>query len=442
MQNSEIYAADRSPSCSSPAPGRPLDASCALLPRSAYEILAPVGSDASLSAAIAAGADAVYFGVGELNMRAHAAGDFDRSDLPRLAARCRDAGIKSYLTVNTVLYDDDLPAMRALLDEARDAGVSAVILSDAAALLYARSIGLNVHLSTQLSISNLESLRFYAQFADAVVLARELTLERIAHIAAEAAREKICGPSGEPVRIECFAHGALCMAVSGRCYLSLHTRGKSANRGECLQTCRRRYRLVDPERGTEIDVEGKRFLSPKDLSTISIMDRMVAAGIRIFKIEGRARGPEYVRTTVECYRAALEAVLAGEFTAERAAAWTEQLARVFNRGFWTGWYLGSETLERTSDYGSSATVRKAHAGKCLNCFTKAGIGHFLVEAGELREGDAVLVIGPTTGAVTAKVAGLRVNDAVCGEARKGDEVTFALPERVRPGDRLYRLLPR
>ena len=442
MQNSEIYAADRSPSCSSPAPGRPLDASCALLPRSAYEILAPVGSDASLSAAIAAGADSVYFGVGELNMRAHAAGDFERSDLPRLAARCRDAGIKSYLTVNTVLYDDDLPAMRALLDEARDAGVSAVILSDAAALLYARAIGLNVHLSTQLSISNLESLRFYAQFADAVVLARELTLERIAHIAAEAAREKICGPSGEPVRIECFAHGALCMAVSGRCYLSLHTRGKSANRGECLQTCRRRYRLVDPERGTEIDVEGKRFLSPKDLSTISIMDRMVAAGIRIFKIEGRARGPEYVRTTVECYRAALEAVLAGEFTAERAAAWTEQLARVFNRGFWTGWYLGSETLERTSDYGSSATVRKAHAGKCLNCFTKAGIGHFLVEAGELREGDDVLVIGPTTGAVTAKVAGLRVNDAVCGEARKGDEVTFALPERVRPGDRLYRLLPR
>ena len=442
MQNSEIYAADRSPSCSSPAPGRPLDASCALLPRSAYEILAPVGSDASLSAAIAAGADAIYFGVGELNMRAHAAGDFERSDLPRLAARCRDAGIKSYLTVNTVLYVDDLPAMRALLDEARDAGVSAVILSDAAALLYARSIGLNVHLSTQLSISNLESLRFYAQFADAVVLARELTLERIAHIAAEAAREKICGPSGEPVRIECFAHGALCMAVSGRCYLSLHTRGKSANRGECLQTCRRRYRLVDPERGTEIDVEGKRFLSPKDLSTISIMDRMVAAGIRIFKIEGRARGPEYVRTTVECYRAALEAVLAGEFTAERAAAWTEQLARVFNRGFWTGWYLGSETLERTSDYGSSATVRKAHAGKCLNCFTKAGIGHFLVEAGELREGDDVLVIGPTTGAVTAKVAGLRVNDAVCGEARKGDEVTFALPERVRPGDRLYRLLPR
>lgn len=442
MQNSEIYAADRSPSCSSPAPGRPLDASCALLPRSAYEILAPVGSDASLSAVIAAGADAVYFGVGELNMRAHAAGDFERSDLSRLAARCRDAGIKSYLTVNTVLYDDDLPAMRALLDEARDAGVSAVILSDAAALLYARAIGLNVHLSTQLSISNLESLRFYAQFANAVVLARELTLERIAHIAAEAAREKICGPSGEPVRIECFAHGALCMAVSGRCYLSLHTRGKSANRGECLQTCRRRYRLVDPERGTEIDVEGKRFLSPKDLSTISIMDRMVAAGIRIFKIEGRARGPEYVRTTVECYRAALEAVLAGEFTAERAAAWTEQLARVFNRGFWTGWYLGSETLERTSDYGSSATVRKAHAGKCLNCFTKAGIGHFLVEAGELREGDDVLVIGPTTGAVTAKVSGLRVNDAVCGEARKGDEVTFALPERVRPGDRLYRLLPR
>ena len=407
-----------------------------------YEIMAPAGGLDAVAAALAGGADAVYFGAGALNMRSPSASSITLDDLPEIAARCKDAGAKAYLALNSIVYESELPLMDRMLDRAAETGIDAVIASDPAVIERARSLGLPVHLSTQLSISNVRALRFYAQFANAVVLARELTLERIAHIAAEAAREKICGPSGEPVRIECFAHGALCMAVSGRCYLSLHTRGKSANRGECLQTCRRRYRLVDPERGTEIDVEGKRFLSPKDLSTISIMDRMVAAGIRIFKIEGRARGPEYVRTTVECYRAALEAVLAGEFTAERAAAWTEQLARVFNRGFWTGWYLGSETLERTSDYGSSATVRKAHAGKCLNCFTKAGIGHFLVEAGELREGDDVLVIGPTTGAVTAKVAGLRVNDAVCGEARKGDEVTFALPERVRPGDRLYRLLPR
>ena len=412
------------------------------LSRSDFEILAPVGSDASLSAAIAAGADAVYFGVGELNMRAHATGDFCPDDLPRLAARCREHEVKSYLTVNTVLYDGDLAAMRALLDSAKRAGISAVILADAAAMLYARSIGLSVHLSTQANVSNIEALRFYAQFADAVVLARELTIDQIGAIAAAVEQDDIRGPSGERVRIECFAHGALCMAVSGRCYLSLHTRGKSANRGECLQTCRRRYRLTDPERGTEIDVEGKRFLSPKDLSTIAIMDRLVAAGVRIFKIEGRARGPEYVRTTVECYHDALESVLRGDFSAERAEALSERLARVFNRGFWSGWYLGAEMLERTSDYGSSATVKKVHAGKCLNFFAKAGIGHFQIEAGELSEGDEVLVIGPTTGAVEARVEGLRVNDVPNSKGIKGDEVTFRVSERIRPGDKLYRLVSR
>lgn len=413
--------------------------------RGDFEILAPAGSDAALSAAIAAGANAVYFGVGELNMRAHATGDFTVHDLPRLAQKCRAAGVRSYLTVNTVLYDSDLEAAKQLLEAAKAAGINAVIAADVAVMLYARSIRLSVHLSTQLSVSNVEALRFYAQFADTVVLARELTLEKVACIAEAIEREQIVGPSGRRVRIECFAHGALCMAVSGRCYLSLHTRGKSANRGECLQTCRRRYRLTDPERGTEIDVEGTRFLSPKDLSTIRIFDRLVAAGVRIFKIEGRARGPEYVSATVRSYGEALDAVLTETFTPTLAQALENRLARVFNRGFWEGWYMGADTLERTDDYGSSATVKKVHAGKCINFFAKAGIGHFSVEAGTLAEGDEIMVIGPTTGVVETRVTGLRINDvpaAAEAAAKKGDEITFALPARVRPGDKLYRVVPR
>ena len=437
MQNSEIYAADRSPSCSSPAPGRPLDASCALLPRSAYEILAPVGSDASLSAAIAAGADAVYFGVGELNMRAHAAGDFDRSDLSRLAARCRDAGIKSYLTVNTVLYDDDLPAMRALLDEARDAGVSAVILSDAAALLYARAIGLNVHLSTQLSISNLESLRFYAQFANAVVLARELTLERIAHIAAEAAREKSCGPSGEPVRIECFAHGALCMAVSGTCYLSLHEMNSSANRGACTQICRRGYEVTDRETGDQLAIENKYIMSPKDLKTIHFMNKMIDAGVRVFKIEGRARSAEYVRTVVSCYNEAINACCDGTYSEEMVAGWDERLKKVFNRGFWNGYYLGQRLGEWTSKYGSSATRVKIYAAKGVRYFSNIHVAEFLMENDELHVGDEIVISGPTTGAIIMKVEEIRVDLKPVVKTVRGERFSIKVDERVRPSDKLY-----
>ena len=371
-----------------------------------YEIMAPAGSWESLSAALQAGADAVYFGVESLNMRSLAAKTFTLDDLPEIAGRSREAGVRTYLTVNTVLYDEDLPFMRSILDRAKREGVSAVILSDAAALSYARSIGLEAHLSTQLNISNVEALRFYAQFADVFVPARELRLEQIGAIAEAIRRDGIKGPSGKLVQIEAFCHGALCMAVSGKCHLSTHTRGKSANRGECLQNCRRTYRLVDAERGIEND-----------------------------------RSPEYVRTTVECYREALDAVLEGRWTDAMRTAWDDRLARVFNRGFWDGWYLGAQTIETTKDYGSSATEKKVYIGKCLNYFAKSGVGHFRLEAGSLRKGDRYLVTGPTTGAVFGTADAMRVNETEAENAEKGAEVTFRVPERIREHDRLYRLDP-
>ena len=406
-----------------------------------YEIMAPAGSWEALSAALQAGTDAVYFGVESLNMRSLAAKTFTLDDLPEIVGRSREAGVRTYLTVNTVLYDEDLPLMRKILERAKTEGVSAVILSDAAALAYARAIGLEAHLSTQLNISNVEALRFYAQFADVFVPARELTLEQIGTIAEAIRRDGITGPSGRPIQIEAFCHGALCMAISGKCHLSTHTRGKSANRGECLQNCRRTYRLVDTERGIEIDVEGQRFLSPKDLKTIGFLDRMVASGVTVFKIEGRARGPEYVRTTVECYREALDAVLEGRWTESMRTDWDERLARVFNRGFWDGWYLGAQTIETTKDYGSSATEKKVYVGKCLNYFSKSGVGHFHLEAGSLRKGDRYLVTGPTTGAVIGSVDAMRADETEAENAVKGGEVTFRVPERIREHDRLYRLDP-
>ena len=406
-----------------------------------YEIMAPAGGWEALSAALQAGADAVYFGVESLNMRSLAAKTFTLDDLPEIVGRSREAGVRTYLTVNTVLYDEDLPLMRKILERAKTEGVSAVILSDAAALAYARAIGLEAHLSTQLNISNVEALRFYAQFADVFVPARELTLEQIGTIAEAIRRDGITGPSGRPVQIEAFCHGALCMAISGKCHLSTHTRGKSANRGECLQNCRRTYRLVDTERGIEIDVEGQRFLSPKDLKTIGFLDRMVASGVTVFKIEGRARGPEYVRTTVECYREALDAVLEGRWTESMRTVWDERLARVFNRGFWDGWYLGAQTIETTKDYGSSATEKKVYVGKCLNYFSKSGVGHFHLEVGSLRKGDRYLVTGPTTGAVIGSVDAMRADETETENAVKGGEVTFRVPERIREHDRLYRLDP-
>ena len=406
-----------------------------------YEIMAPAGGLDAVAAALAGGADSVYFGAGALNMRSRSASSITLEDLPEIVLRCRDAGAKAYLALNSIVYQGELSLMDRMLERAAQTGVSAVIASDSAVIERARSLGLPVHLSTQLSISNFRALRFYAQFADVVVLARELTLDDVADIAEAVKREDVRGPSGKPLRIECFCHGALCMAVSGRCNLSYFLRGKSGNRGECQHVCRRKYRLEDVERGDVIDFDGARFLSPKDLKTIGFLDRMVASGVTVFKIEGRARGPEYVRTTVECYREALDAVLEGRWTESMRTDWDERLARVFNRGFWDGWYLGAQTIETTKDYGSSATEKKVYVGKCLNYFSKSGVGHFHLEAGSLRKGDRYLVTGPTTGAVIGSVDAMRADETEAENAVKGGEVTFRVPERIREHDRLYRLDP-
>lgn len=405
--------------------------------RSDFEIMAPAGSRESLAAAVQAGADAVYFGIGALNMRAHSAAAFTINDLKEIAAYCREHGVKSYLTVNTVIYDDDMAVMHEIIDAAKAAEISAVIASDVAVMTYCREVGVEVHLSTQLNISNTEALKFYAQFADVVVLARELNLKQVAAIHEAAQAGHLCGPSGKPVRIEMFCHGALCMAVSGKCYMSLHTRGKSANRGGCLQNCRRDYIAVDRERGTELEIDNGYIMSPKDLKTIGIMDLMVKAGVRVFKIEGRARGPEYVRTTVSCYREALDAVLEGRWSEELSRSWDDRLATVFNRGFWEGWYLGRTTAEWTDRYGSKATEKKIYVGKCLGYFARAGIGWFEMHGETIRTGDRLLIVGPTTGAVYALAQDMRVNEAPADEAHKGTEVTFRVPEKIRENDKLY-----
>lgn len=418
----------------------------------AHQILAPAGSFECLAAALKAGTHAVYFGLDRLNMRSLSSKAFTADDLPEIARRCRAAGVEACMTINSLIYDEELPVMREQIAAAKAAGIDAVIAADAAVLLAAREAGISAHLSTQLNIGNIEALAFYAQFADVVVLARELTLEQIAAIHAEARRRDLRGPSGEPIRIEAFCHGALCMAVSGKCYLSTHTKNSSANRGACLQNCRRTYRLVDAERGIELDVDGQRFLSPKDLKTIELMDKMCAAGISVFKIEGRARSPEYVYETVRCYREALELAASGRWAEEAASRlpdWNERLSRVFNRGFWTGWYMGAQTMARTDAYGSSAAAKKVYAGKVLNYFAKAGVAHVKLEAAGLEPNDSLMVIGPTTGVVTSTLGEFSIEDPQTGAmtpaaalepAPKGAAVTFKLAEKVRPGDKLYRIV--
>ena len=406
-----------------------------------YEIMAPAGALDAVAAALAGGADSVYFGAGALNMRSRTASSITLEDLPEIVLRCSDKGAKAYLTLNSIVYEGELPLMEHMLDRAAEAGISAVIAADPAAIAAARERGIEVHLSTQLSISNARALKFYAQFADVVVLARELTLEEIRGIAETIERENICGPSGERVRIECFCHGALCMAVSGRCNLSFFLRGKSGNRGECQHICRRKYRLEDIERGEAIDFDGARFLSPKDLKTIGIMDRMVTAGIKVFKIEGRARSPEYVRTTVECYREALEAVLGGRWAEADVERWNERLGGVFNRGYWDGWYMGAKSLEQTAGNGSLASLKKVYVGRCINYYPRAGVGCFRIETQTIEEGDRFVVTGPTSGAVMGTVEGMLLEEVPAKCAGKGDEPTIAVPERIREGDRLYKLVP-
>ncbi|MBR1548844.1 MAG: U32 family peptidase [Prevotella sp.] len=412
-----------------------------------YEIMAPVGSRDSLAAALKAGAGSVYFGVEQLNMRSHSANHFTIDDLRDIAQQCREAGVKSYLTVNTIIYDEDIPLMHRIIDAASEAGMSAVIASDIAVMQYCQSVNsksvnrkLEIHLSTQLNISNIEALRFYAQFADVVVLARELRMEQVAEIHRQIEAEHICGPSGQLVRIEMFCHGALCMAVSGKCYMSLDNTGRSANRGACMQLCRRGYIVTDRETGTELEIDNKYIMSPKDLKTIRFIDRMMQAGVRVFKIEGRARGPEYVLTVVQCYKEAIQSVIDGTFTEEKKDEWDRRLATVFNRGFWDGYYQGQLLGEWNSNYGSNATERKVYIGKGVKYFSRLGVAEFTVEADTFSVGDKMLITGPTTGALYVTANEIHDDCGPIQEARQGTKVSIAVPEKVRPSDKLFKIV--
>lgn len=405
-----------------------------------YEIMAPVGSRESLAAALKAGADSIYFGIESLNMRAHSASHFTIDDLSDIASQCSALGVKSYLTVNTIIYDEDIDLMHRICEAAHEAGISAVIASDVAVMTYCNQIGQEVHLSTQLNISNTEALKFYASFADVVVLARELDLDKVRTIYEAIEHENICGPKGERIRIEMFCHGALCMAVSGKCYLSLDNLGRSANRGECMQICRRSYTVKDRETGVELDVDNKYIMSPKDLKTIGFIDKMMQAGVRVFKIEGRARSAEYVYTVVQCYKEAIASVTEGTFSPEKVEAWNERLKTVFNRGFWDGYYLGQKLGEWSQVYGSSATEKKQYIGKGQKYFSKLGVGEFYIEAGEFVKGDKLLIIGPTTGALYLTAEDIHGDNGPVEKAIKGMRVAIPVPEKVRPSDKLYKII--
>lgn len=410
--------------------------------RSDFELMAPVGSYESLRAAIDAGADAVYFGVGELNMRSRSAANFTVEDLVRIVAAAKEANVKSYLTVNTILYDDELEKAHRLIDEARRAGIDAIIAADLAAILYAHRTGVEVHISTQCNISNGEAVKFYAQWADVMVLARELDLKQIAGIARQIGEQGICGPSGRPVRIELFAHGALCMAISGRCYLSLHENGCSANRGACMQLCRRKYTLTDTQSGESLATDGRYILSPKDLCTLDLLPQMAEAGVRVLKIEGRARGAEYVHRVVSCYDRALRAMEAGSYTPEFVAGQKELLSEVFNRGFWNGYYTGAPMAEHSARYGSSATKRKVYVGRVTNFYQRLSVAEVLVEAAPLHTGDEIFFLGPTTGLAAQRLGSLHGPDGKpTGSVVQGQVCGVRTERLVRRGDSLYKMVP-
>ena len=408
--------------------------------RKDFEIMAPVGSRESLAAAIKAGADSIYFGIENLNMRSHSASTFTINDLKEMAQICEDNGLKSYLTVNTIIYGEDLVLMRQIIDAAKEAKISAVIASDVAVMAYCNKVGQEVHLSTQLNISNIEALKFYAQFADVVVLARELNLKQVREIYDQIIEQNICGPKGELIRIEMFCHGALCMAISGKCYLSLHNMNRSANRGACMQVCRRGYIVKDRESDIELEVDNKYIMSPKDLKTIRFMDELMEAGVRVLKIEGRARGPEYVHTVVSCYNEAINSVIDGTFTEEKKDAWDARLVTVFNRGFWNGYYLGQKLGEWSTVYGSQATERKVYVGRGVKYFSKLGVGEFRIEATDISVGDRLLVIGPTVGARYFDCETIYFDDHSVVQATKGQNVSIPVPDKVRPSDKLYKIV--
>ena len=409
--------------------------------RSDIEIMAPAGSWESLSSAIKAGADSVYFGIEKLNMRSKSSSNFSTDDLRKIVQICKENQVKSYLTVNTILYDNDLSLMRKIIDVAKDAEVSAIIAADVAALIYANSIGIEVHLSTQLNISNVEALKFYAQFADVVVLARELNLYQVAEISKAIEKENIIGKSGKLIRIEMFCHGALCMAISGKCYLSLHAQNVSANRGACTQICRRSYTVIDKETDNKLNIENEFIMSPKDLKTIGFVDLMLTSGVRVFKIEGRARSAEYVKTVVTCYKEAIESCIEGTFSQEKINDWDMRLSKVFNRGFWNGYYLGQKLGEWTKNYGSSATQTKMYIGKCTNYFTKLSVAEFLLEAQNLSVGDEILITGETTGAYEDIVKEIRVELKPVDIVEKGTSFSLKTNDLIRRNDKLFKIIP-
>lgn len=405
-----------------------------------FEIMAPVGSRESLAAAIHAGANSVYFGIGKLNMRSHSANHFTIDDLKEIAETCNAQNIKTYLTVNTVIYGEDITTMHEIIDAAKDANITAVIASDVAVMIYCRQVGVEVHLSTQLNISNIDALKFYAQFADVAVLARELNMDQVKEIHEQIIKQNICGPKGQPIRIEMFCHGAFCMAISGKCYMSLHDANRSANRGECVQICRRSYTVTDNETGNQLEIDNKYIMSPKDLKSVRFIDKMMDAGVRVFKIEGRARGPEYVHTVVSCYKEAMQSVLDGTFTEEKKDKWDERLSTVFNRGFWDGYYQGQKMGEWTKEYGNKATEKKVLIGKVMKYFSRLGVAEIAVEANTFAKGDKLLITGNTTGAMFLNAEEIRYDLKPVDVAEQGWRVSIPVPDKVRPNDKLFKLI--
>lgn len=405
-----------------------------------FEIMAPVGSRESLAAAINAGANSVYFGIGKLNMRSHSANHFTIDDLKEIAETCNEKGIQTYLTVNTVIYGEDIETMHEIIDAAKAANITAVIASDVAVMMYCRQVGVEVHLSTQLNISNIDALKFYAQFADVAVLARELNMDQVKEIHEQIIKQNICGPKGQPIRIEMFCHGAFCMAISGKCYMSLHDSNRSANRGACTQICRRSYTVTDNETGNQLEIDNKYIMSPKDLKSVRFIDKMMDAGVRVFKIEGRARGPEYVHTVVSCYKEAIESVLDGTFTEEKKDQWDERLSTVFNRGFWDGYYQGQKMGEWTKDYGNKATEKKVLIGKVIKYFSRLGVAEVAVEANTFAKGEKLLITGNSTGAMFLNAEEIRYDLNPVDKAEQGWRVSIPVPDKVRPNDKLFKLV--
>ncbi len=405
------------------------------------ELMAPAGSWDALQSAIDNGANAVYFGVDQLNMRARATMNFTLGDLEEIAERCSSAGLKTYLTLNTIIYDHDLSLIKTIINRVKESGISAIIASDQAVIGYARSNGVEVHISTQLNVTNIETVKFYALFADVMVLSRELSLRQVKTICDAVVKEDVRGPKGELIEIEVFGHGALCMAVSGKCYLSLHSHNSSANRGACIQNCRRKYKVIDLEDGNELELDNEYIMSPKDLCTIDFLDKLVGTGISVLKIEGRGRAPEYVATVIKCYREAIDAYNAGTYNQEKVAAWMKSLEKVYNRGFWGGYFLGQELGEWSEGSGSQATQKKVFLGKGIHYFSKIKIGHFKIEAQKLKVKDKILITGPTTGTIETTVEALMVDDKSVEVAQRGDECTFHVDKVIRASDKLYKLVP-